>query len=187
MSHSFTVNTDPAATNWYTSNVSDLIRLEGFGVDIAVSGLQNESTVNDANDNAIRTLVHEEFPGGEISISPASGWATVKIDTEAQPRSIYLIPVTLTGNNLIRNAANMQLEQDETHPDLDREITLTYTSDKVEFYERVKNADGSDKVDSDNNPVYKKLSEITRTVADLPQTVYLRPLKDSGSKYTHIV
>lgn len=182
MSHSFTVNTDPAATNWYTSNVSDLIRLEGFGVDIAVSGLQNESTVNDANDNAIRTLVHEEFPGGEISISPASGWATVKIDTEEQPRSIYLIPVTLTGNNLIRNAANMQLEQDETHPDLDREITLTYTSDKVEFYERVKNADGSDKVDSDNNPVYKKLSEITRTVADLPQTVYLRPLKDSGSK-----
>ena len=182
MSHSFTVNTDPAATNWYTSNVSDLIRLEGFGVDIAVSGLQNESTVNDANDNAIRTLVHEEFPGGEISISPASGWATVKIDTEEQPRSIYLIPVTLTGNNLIRNTANMQLEQDETHPDLDREITLTYTSDKVEFYERVKNADGSDKVDSDNNPVYKKLSEITRTVADLPQTVYLRPLKDSGSK-----
>lgn len=182
MSHSFTVNTDPAATNWYTSNVSDLIRLEGFGVDIAVSGLQNESTVNDANDNAIRTLVHEEFPGGEICISPASGWTTVKIDTEEQPRSIYLIPVTLTGNNLIRNAANMQLEQDETHPDLDREITLTYTSDKVEFYERVKNADGSDKVDSDNNPVYKKLSEITRTVADLPQTVYLRPLKDSGSK-----
>ena len=107
ISHSFAVNNDPAATNWFASSVSDLVLLEGFGVDIVVSGLQNEATVNDANGNAIRTLVYEEFPGGEIDITPVSGWMTVKIDTEEQPRSIYLIPVTLTGNNLIRNTANM--------------------------------------------------------------------------------
>lgn len=182
ISHSFDVNTDPTTTSWYAPSVSDLIRLEGFAIDIAVSGLQNETTVNDTNGDAIRTLVYEEFPGGEIDIAPASGWMTVKIDTEEQPRSIYLVPVTLTGNNLIRNVANMQLAENEKHEDLTKAVTFTCSSDKVEFYEKVKNADGSDKVDSDNNPVYKKLTTITQTVENLPRTVYLRPLKDSDSK-----
>ena len=182
ISHSFDVNTDPTTTSWYAPSVSDLICLEGFGIDIAVSGLQNESTVNDTNGDVIRTLVYEDFPGGEIDIAPASGWTTVKIDAEEQPRSIYLVPVTLTGNNLMRNTTNMQLEQGETHPDFGREITFTCASDKVEFYERVKNADGSDKVDSYNNPVYQKLTTITQTVENFPRTVYLRPLKDSDSK-----
>ena len=182
ISHSFAVNNDPATTNWFASSVSDLVLLEGFGVDIVVNGLQNEATVNDVSGNAVRTLVYEEFPGGEIDITPVSGWMTVKIDTEEQLRSIYLIPVTLMGNNLMRNTANMQLDQDETHPDFDREIIFTCSSDKVEFYKRVKNADGSDKVDSNNNPVYQRVTTITQTVADLPWTVYLRPLKDSDSK-----
>ena len=180
ISHSFAVNTDPADTNWYSSNICDSMRLNAFSVDLRVDGVQDENTVVDnTTGNPSRILVHEEFPGGEINIKPAGGEIIAKIDTEEQPKSLYLIPLTFSGSNLVRA---LQQNQGQTNEDNNRTITFTCNSDKVEFFERVKNANGIDVVDANNNPVYKKLSTIALKVSDLPKTVYMRPIKDSDSK-----
>ena len=182
ISHSYSVNTDCTATDWYASNVSDSLRLEGFNLDLTVDGVANEAAVTDQENNKVRTLAYEEFPGGEIAVTPISGWTTLKLEDEEQPKILYLIPMTLSGNNLIRNTASMQLAPDEPHPDLENDVLFTSTSDKVEFYERLRNPDDSWQIDDQGNPIYRKLSDITQKVKDLPRTVYLRPLKDSDAK-----
>ena len=180
ISHSFATNTAPADTNWYSSNISDSMRLNGFSVNLSVNGVQDESTVVDnTTGNSSRILAYEEFPGGEINIKPSSGWIIAQIDTEEQPKSLYLIPITFSGSNLVRA---LQLGQGQTNEDNDREITFACNSDKVEFFERVKNVSGIDVVNANNNPVFKKLTSITQTVSDLPRTIYMRPIKDSDSK-----
>lgn len=182
ISYSYSVNTDYSTTTWHAVSVSDSLRLEGFNLDLAVDGVTNESAVTDQNGNAVRTLASEEFPGGEIDVAPISGWTTLKLEEGEQPKNLYLVPVTLSGNNLIRNATNMQLADGEPHPDLENDVLFTCASDKVEFYERLRNPDNSWQIDDLGNPIYRKLSDITQKVKDLPRTIYLRPVKDSDAK-----
>ena len=71
----------------------------------------------------------------------------------------------------------------QTNADLTRTVTFSCASDKVKLYEPIYAADGTTQaVDANNVPLYKEFTGSGLTVADLPKTIYLLPVKDSASK-----
>lgn len=166
------------ADNVYAISSSDSVRLNGFNVDVTVAGIANETNVNDAQNTLVRVLPYELFPGGELAVNPAID--TTLSNEQTAFAAGTLTTVTLSGANLIRA---LTVADGQTNADLSRAVTFSCASDKVKLYEPIYAADGTTQaVDANNVPLYKEFTGSGLTVADLPKTIYLLPVKDSASK-----
>lgn len=162
-------NNDYSSTNYYIiDSCGDNIRLNGFGVDIKLAGLDDERTITDSSNppNTVRVLPFEIFPGGELEVKPDVD-TTLDENNQVAIANGILTSAELKGSNLTET-------QTVT-------VSVTSGSDKIKLYEPVMVEDVH-QVNASGVPLYNVFTGTGLNVSDLPKTIYILPIKDSASK-----
>ncbi|MDD2479112.1 MAG: hypothetical protein PHS31_04400, partial [Victivallaceae bacterium] len=162
-------NNDYSSTNYYIiDSCGDNIRLNGFGVDIKLAGLDDERTITDSSNppNTVRVLPFEIFPGGELEVKPNVD-TTLDENNQVAIANGILTSAELKGSNLTET-------QTVT-------VNVTSGSDKIKLYEPVMIEDVH-QVNASGVPLYNVFTGTGLNVSDLPKTIYILPIKDSASK-----
>lgn len=172
-------NNDYSSTNYFNiSGCGDNIRLNGFGVDLDLAGLDDQKTVKNASDETVRVLPYELFPGGEVQVRPDIS-TTLDGSNQIAIADGILTKLTLAGTNLKRN---FTVPEGQSHVDDARTVTFTSESDKIKLYEPVTNEQGEHLKNSDDIPLYKEFNKSLIVYELKPKEIYLLPVKDSASK-----